>query len=63
MKEKLGEAPSSKEEDEGEVVQLTGVDLRRSSGEVVLQWWRRMGSSSLAWLERERVGESEGVRE
>ena len=29
MEEKLGEAPSSKEEDEGEVVQLVGVDLRR----------------------------------
>jgi len=28
-REKLGEAPSSKEEDEVEVVQLVGVDLRR----------------------------------
>jgi hypothetical protein len=33
--EELGEATSSKleEEDEGEVVQLAGVELRRSSGE------------------------------
>jgi hypothetical protein len=33
--EELGEAPSSKleEEDEGEVMQLAGVELRRSSGE------------------------------
>ena len=31
MKEKLGEAPSSKEEDEGEVVQLTGEALARWS--------------------------------
>ena len=29
MEEELGEAPSSKEEDEAEVEQLTGVDLRR----------------------------------
>jgi len=29
MEVKLGEAPSSKEEDEVEVVQLIGVDLRR----------------------------------
>ena len=28
MEEELGEAPSSKEEDEAEVEQLTGVDLR-----------------------------------
>jgi hypothetical protein len=33
--EELGEAPSFKleEEDEGEVMQLAGVELRRSSGE------------------------------
>ena len=29
MEVKLGEAPSPKEEDEVEVVQLVGVDLRR----------------------------------
>ena len=29
MEEELGEAPSSKEEDEAEVEQLTGVDLQR----------------------------------
>ena len=29
MEEELGEAPSSKEEDEAEVEQLAGVDLRR----------------------------------
>ena len=60
-KEKLGGAPSSKEEDEGEVVQLVGVDL-----------WRRGGASMVGKkrkllhgleLERERLGESEGVRE
>ena len=47
---KLGEAPSSKEEDEVDVVQLLGVDLWRSSGEVEgLQWWRRgWWSSSMA---------------
>jgi len=28
LREKLGEAPSSKEEDDVEVVQLIGVDLR-----------------------------------
>ena len=63
-KEKLGEASISKEEDETEVVQLIGVDLQRSSGEVEgAQWWGRRGSSSMALVERERVGVSEGVRE
>ena len=39
MEVKLGEAPSPKEEDEVEVVQLVGVVLRRSSGEVEgFQW-------------------------
>ena len=39
MEVKLGEAPSLKEEDEVDVVQLFGVVLRRSSGEVEgLQW-------------------------
>ena len=39
MEVKLGEAPSPKEEDEVNVVQLVGVVLRRSSGEVEgLQW-------------------------
>ena len=32
MEVKLGEAPSSKEEDEVEAVQLVGVDLRRGRG-------------------------------
>ena len=42
MEVKLGEAPSPKKEDEVEVVQLVGIVLRRSSGEVEgLQWWRR----------------------
>jgi len=36
--EKFGEAPSSKEEDEAEVVQLTGVVLRRSSSEAPARW-------------------------
>ena len=48
--------------DEVVVVQLVGVDLRRSSDEVeVLQWWRRGENSSMALVER-GVGESEGVR-
>jgi len=50
--------------DEVVVVQLAGVDLRRSSGEVKVPQWRRRGeSSSMALVEREGVGESEGVRE
>jgi hypothetical protein len=41
MEVKLGEAPSSKEENEVEAVQLVGL-LRRCSGEVEgIQWWRR----------------------
>ena len=48
--------------DEVVVVQLAGVDLRRSSDEVeVLQWWRRGENSSMALVEIEGVGESEGV--
>jgi hypothetical protein len=50
--------------DEVVVVQLAGVDLRRSSDEVeVLQWWRRGENSSMDLVEREGVGETEGVRE
>ena len=57
MEEELGEAPSSKEEDEVECcsspASISGI-LRRCSGEVEgLQWWERGGSSSMA-LVRER---------
>ena len=42
MEVKLGEAPSSKEENEVEAVQLVGVDLRRrssaSSGDAPARW-------------------------
>jgi len=41
MEVKLGKAPSSKKEEEVEVVQLVGVVLRRPSARWVLQWWRR----------------------
>ena len=40
MEEELGEAPSSKEEDEAEVEQLAGVDLRRPP----VKLWRGGGA-------------------
>jgi len=64
MKEKLGEAPSSKEEDEGEVVQLIGVGLQCPP--VML---RRGGGASMVGERREllhglfRKRELERVRE
>ena len=39
MEEELREAPSSKEEDEAEMEQLAGVDLRRPPAKL----WRRGG--------------------
>ena len=53
-----------KEEEEVGAVQLAGVGLRWSFGVVGFQWQWRKGSSSMAWLERERFGESgrEGER-
>ena len=48
VEEELGEAPSSKEEDEAEVEQLAGDDLWRFSGEVEgAQRWGRRESSSM----------------
>ena len=53
-KEKLGEAPRRRGRG--------GAAHRRSSDEVeVLQWWRRGENSSMALVEIEGVGESEGV--
>ena len=40
MEEELGEAPNSKEEDEAEVEQLAGVDLRRPP----VKLWRGGGA-------------------
>ena len=71
MEEELGEAPSSKEEDEVEVVQLVGVDLRQGSGEAPARWrsfngWRSGGASPWLGVEREKFlsewdeGESTG---
>ena len=48
MEEKLGEAPSSKEEDEAEVVQLVDVVLRRSPATL-----RRGGGASMVEEGRE----------
>ena len=62
MEEKLGEAPSSKEEDEAEVVQLIGVVLRRSSGKVGASMVGGL-VELLHGLVRDRVREvNEGVR-
>ena len=52
MEEELGEAPSSKEEDEvgccSSLASISGV-LRRCSGKVEgLQWWKRGESSPMA---------------
>ena len=48
MEEELGEAPSSKEEDEAEVEQLAGDNLWRFSGEAEgAQRWGRRESSSM----------------
>ena len=50
MEGEAWEAPSSKEEDEVEVVYLVGVNLRPGSGEVeVLQWMEEWWSFSMAW--------------
>ena len=57
MEEELGEAPSSKEEDEAEVEQLAGVVLRRSSGEALTRgrcFNGGRGEKALPWLELER---------
>ena len=61
MEEELGEAPSSKEDDEGKVAQLAGVDLRRPPVK-----FRRGGGFNCGggkgappWLELERERESE----
>ena len=57
-----GEAPSSKEEDEAEVVQLVGVVLRRSPARGRCFNGGR-GERAPPWSRVERVRESEEVRE